>query len=508
MVMLRLKKLCQCIGVASLVLVINYGEMLGGGIDLRMHTPVRLTAVCVAQITDILLLGLLMFAVLAPLQRTRAYPWLKLLLAIILPPYLLEREQAMFPFDLMDGLVPILTAVWGGLLLLLLLRFKVWYRRTMRVVSIVCASLFLFAFVSIGQLIWVATWRPPPQQISAIWETTPQPPREHPLLVWVIFDELSYDQTFEHRAKDLQLNNFDAMRSLSTLYTNVQPEGYFTAKIVPSLLTGRPIDGFHFSFKRRFSVHYEGTHGYVPLHGSDTVFADAEKDGWRTAVVGWYNPYCGIYGDAIQNCYWTNWDKIEGPMAVRNPFLTNISLPLMQVARELRSPSKADRDLCAYDVLQRQHTQLDLQDHAMQLLRTDQADFVFLHFAIPHSPNIWSRIQNDYAQHCDSSYLDNLALVDRVLGGVLTTLQASPRWKDTTLIVEGDHSWRVNSWNWLPAWTAEDDAAARNFFDTRPALLVHHAGQTQPQTEASAWPLIQVHQVVENVLQGQGPPPK
>jgi Sulfatase len=508
MVMLRLKKLCQCIGVASLVLVINYGEMLGGGIDLRMHTPVRLTAVCVAQITDILLLGLLMFAVLAPLQRTRAYPWLKLLLAIILPPYLLEREQAMFPFDLMDGLVPILTAVWGGLLLLLLLRFKVWYRRTMRVVSIVCASLFLFAFVSIGQLIWVATWRPPPQQISAIWETTPQPPREHPLLVWVIFDELSYDQTFEHRAKDLQLNNFDAMRSLSTLYTNVQPEGYFTAKIVPSLLTGRPIDGFHFSFKRRFSVHYEGTHGYVPLHGSDTVFADAEKDGWRTAVVGWYNPYCGIYGDAIQNCYWTNWDKIEGPMAVRNPFLTNISLPLMQVARELRSPSKADRDLCTYDVLQRQHTQLDLQDHAMQLLRTDQADFVFLHFAIPHSPNIWSRIQNDYAQHCDSSYLDNLALVDRVLGGVLTTLQASPRWKDTTLIVEGDHSWRVNSWNWLPAWTAEDDAAARNFFDTRPALLVHHAGQTQPQTEASAWPLIQVHQVVENVLQGQGPPPK
>jgi hypothetical protein len=82
-------------------------------------------------------------------------------------------------------------------------------------------------------------------------------------------------------------------------------------------------------------------------------------------------------------------------------------------------------------------------------------------------------------------------------------LQASPRWKDTTLIVEGDHSWRVNSWNWLPAWTEEDDAAARNFFDTRPALLVHHAGQTQPLTESSAWPLIQVHQVVENVLQGQ-----
>ena len=504
MLRLRLKKLCQCIGVASLVLVVNYGEILGGGIDLRMHTPVRLTAICLAQITDILLLGVVLFAILAPLQRTRAYPWLRLLLAIALPPYLIERGQAMFPFDLMDGLVPILTIVWGGLLLLLLLRFPPWYRRTMRVVSMVCAFFFLFAVASIGQLLWVASWKPPPQQISAAWETTPQPPRQHPLLVWVIFDELSYDQTFEHRAHDLELTNFDALRSQSTLFTNVQPEGYFTAKIVPSLLTGRPIDAFHFSFKRRFSVHYEGTHGYVPLHGSDTVFADAEKSGWRTAVVGWYNPYCTIYGDVIENCYWTNWDKIEGPMAVRNPFFLNVWLPLAQVGRELRSPSKANRDLCTYDVLQRHQTHVDLQDHAMELLRTDQADFVFLHFAIPHSPNIWSRMQNDYAQHCDSSYLDNLALVDRVLGGVLNTLKSSPRWKDTTLIVEGDHSWRVNSWDWLPAWTAEDDAASGDSFDTRPALLIHQAGQTQPQTDSSAWPLIQVHQVMEQVLHGQG----
>ena len=84
-------------------------------------------------------------------------------------------------------------------------------------------------------------------------------------------------------------------------------------------------------------------------------------------------------------------------------------------------------------------------------------------------------------------------------------LQASPRWRDTTLIVEGDHSWRVGEWNELPAWTEEDDAASRGEFDPRPALIVHTAGQTAPATVSSAWPLIGIHGVVEQILAGSKP---
>ena len=143
--------------------------------------------------------------------------------------------------------------------------------------------------------------------------------------------------------------------------------------------------------------------------------------------------------------------------------------------------------------------------HAFQLLHTDQADFVFLHFAVPHSPNIWSRIRNDYTQTCDSSYLDSLALADHILGRVLSTLQASPRWNQTSLIVQGDHSWRIDAWDWLPAWTQEDDAASRETFDPRPAVIIHQAGQQQPQTVSTAWPIIQIHGVVEQVLHNQPP---
>jgi len=498
-----LKKLCQCIGIASLILVVNYGDLLGGGADVRMHTPLGLARICYAQITDIFLVALLLFVLLVLAARTRFYPWLRLVVAIVIPPYLIQRTQSFFPFDLIEGLVIILLVVWAAVLLLLLLRFNKWYRRLMRVGSAVAASLIIFALCSIAQLVWVARWKPAPNQIIAAWAASPQPPRQHPLLVWVVFDELSYDQVFEHRARDLRLANFDSLRAQSTLFTDTQPAGYHTVKIIPSLLTGKIVDGIRYNFHNRLWVHHESGPGWAPINGGQTAFADAEQAGWRTAAVGWYNPYCAIYSDAIQNCYWTNHDMFDGLMAQGEPFWTNVYTPLKQVVRELKSPARADRDLCTFDVRHRYQTETDLQQHAFQLLRTDQADFVFLHFAIPHSPNIWSRINGDYTQYCDSSYIDNLALVDRVLGQLVSTLRASPRWGQTTMIVEGDHGWRIDAWDWLPAWTEEDDAASRGVFDPRPALLIHQPGQNGPQTVANPWPIIQVHGVVEQVLHGQ-----
>ncbi len=504
-----LKRLCQCLGLASLILCVNYGDLLGGGADVRMHTPYALNHICYAQIADIFIVTAFLFGLLTVFARTRYYPWARLVVAIVIPPYLIQRTQSFFPFDLIEGIVMLIFVVWAAILLLLFVRFNKWYRRVMRVGSGVAVALVVFAISSIGQLLWVARWRPQPNQITAAWYPNqaqpPQPARQHPLMVWIVFDELSYDQVFEHRARDLSLRNFDSLRSESTLFTNVQPAGYHTVKIIPSLLTGQIVDGIRYNFHNKLWVRHEADRQWGPIAGRDTVFGDAEKAGWRTAAVGWYNPYCGIYADAIQQCFWTNHDMFDGLMAQNAPFWTNVYTPLQQVVREIKSPSRADHDLCTFDVRHRFQTETDLQHHAFELLQTDQADFVFIHLAVPHSPNIWSRINDDYTQFCDSSYIDNLALADRILGHSLNILRRSPRWKDTTVIVEGDHSWRIDAWDWLPAWTEEDDAASRNVFDQRPALLIHQAGQNQPETVTSAWPLVQVHGVVEQVLENQTP---
>jgi hypothetical protein len=103
--------------------------------------------------------------------------------------------------------------------------------------------------------------------------------------------------------------------------------------------------------------------------------------------------------------------------------------------------------------------------------------------------------------------MDNLALADRTLGSLMAILQQSPRWKETTVIVQGDHSWRIMLWDWLPAWTEDDDQASRSEFDPRPALLIHNAGQTQPETDGRALSLLFVHDALEDVLQGKAVQP-
>ena len=149
MLNLMLKRLCQCIGLASLILVMNFGEMLGGGRDVRMHVPLRLTGIALAQITDILILGLAIFLVVTPLRRTRFYPWVKLLLVAGIPPYLLHRTYTLFPVTWLQGLIPVLAIFWAALLLLFMMVFPPWYQRVLRLADAVGILFAAFAFAAI-----------------------------------------------------------------------------------------------------------------------------------------------------------------------------------------------------------------------------------------------------------------------------------------------------------------------------------------------------------------------
>ena len=507
-----LKKAAQCLGLASLLLLENYVDLLGGGPSVREHVPLPLGNICIANILDILVVALVaLVAILVPLRRTRLYPVVRILLVIGIPLYFLGREQALLPFSLPEQLARSLFFLWPTLVLFVFLRFRTWFRRAIVVSRGLGIAAGIFALCSILQLAWLTTWHPGPTTHAATWASTPQPPRTHPRIVWIIFDELSYDQLFEHRAKDLPLPNFDRLRAISTLYTDVQPAGDRTAKIIPSLLGTPPeaatrpagmyeVDDTRVSMSNQLSLHFQGLKGWHKVDPQQSIFADAQRAGFRTAAVGWYNPYCTLYAGAIDDCYWTNRDRFEGPMAQSQPILHNAATAIRMLERRAISPTNAAHDMCNYDVRTRLQTHIELEQHSLEVLQTDQADFVFLHLPIPHSPNIWSRIDDNYTQFCDSSYLDNLALADRVLGRFLDILQSSPRWNETSLIVQGDHSWRVQLWDSLPAWTDEDDQASHGLFDPRPALIVHQAGQSTPQTNTSPWPLLQIHQVVESLL--------
>src|SRR5579875_2818610 len=471
------KRLFQCIGLSSLVLLVNYNDLLNFGQYARFHIPYSLFGIAVSQLIAVLAFGLVLFALRLLVDRTAYREWVRLLV--------------------------VFAAIWAAVLILFVLRFPKLYKTAIEVGDAVGIFAGVFAVFSIAQILVVMTWRPGPQAIRGAWETGMQPPREHPRVVWIIFDELSQDQVFDHRAHDVTLSNFDALRNESTVYTDMQPAGDKTAEVIPSLLTGRTIDDLHFRLDNKLSVQYAGQKGHQLIDGRATVFHDAQQAGWRTAVVGWYNPYCTVYGDALDSCYWSVLDRVGMDMAQDDSVWTNAKKPFSEMALQAYSPAMLDRAYCDFDVQRHLKSQIDLQQRAEELLKQDQADFIFLHLPIPHSPNVWSRVNDEYVQRCGSSYLDNLVLADKMLGRLVAVLKASRRWKGTTLIVQGDHSWRVGIWNCLPSWTDEDEQAARGKFDQRPALLIHSPGQSTPTSDGRALSLLFVHDALEAVVHGK-----
>ena len=61
---------------------------------------------------------------------------------------------------------------------------------------------------------------------------------EHNRILWIVLDELSYRQIYEHRYPGLKLPAFDRLAAVSTVFTRTVPAGYFTDIVLPSLMTG------------------------------------------------------------------------------------------------------------------------------------------------------------------------------------------------------------------------------------------------------------------------------
>ena len=498
-----IKRLLQCIGLSSLIFIVGYNDLLSGGESARMHVTYPLAMICLSQIADILAVGVVLFIARELLRRTRYYPWGRLCVMIFAPPYIVERTRQLLPIAMTDGMIILAGVLWAGVLLFIVLNFPAWYRHLVRLGDAIGVFFAVFGLLNLAQLIWIIPSKPGLQQISAAWSRGPQAPRVHPKVVWIVFDELSYDQLFEHRAHDLTLPNFDALYKESDVYTDVQAAGYKTFKVLPSLVTGKLIDDVKYQFSNKQIVHYADANRWSQLTGSETIFQDARRAGWRTAVVGWYNPYCGVYGDALDHCYWTYEDPLGIDTLQGTSFWANAKRPLKEIATQMYSPDLAVAQICDFGVVQRVKSYQELMQHTQDVLGNDQADFIFLHLPVPHPPAIWDRLNDQFDTTCGNSYVDNLALADRALGKVMAMLRQSPRWNDTTVVVQGDHSWRVKLWQGMPGWTEEDDQASRDKFDPRPALLIHNASQTQPVIDGRPLSLLFAHDALEDVLQGK-----
>jgi hypothetical protein len=137
---------------------------------------------------------------------------------------------------------------------------------------------------------------------------------------------------------------------------------------------------------------------------------------------------------------------------------------------------------------------------AKALIRDRNIRFVFIHLPVPHPPGIYDRTTGTLRD--TGTYIDNLALSDRVLGDLMRELDATGLASRTTVIISSDHSWRLPIWKPKPLWTKEEEVASHDHFDTRPVLMIHSPGQQSEEDVTAPFAQIRIHEILETLLRG------
>jgi sulfatase-like protein len=345
------------------------------------------------------------------------------------------------------------------------------------------ASFFGFvAFVGIlvlCQLVWFG-WQARLLNVASALHSSPSTlgaVQPKPRIIWIVFDELSFQQVYSQRFPSLKLPAFDQLAAESSVFANVVPAGIRTAMILPSLMTGVPIDDVRSSSRGQLSIHDSASGEWRQFDQHATVFQDALDAGYKTAVVGWYIPYCRILPEVLDLCSW----RFDAPARTGNmvpngsvswnmlqPYLSAFPMIDRFVSKRYGCPDFVDR--IAQLQISGYHA---LTADADRVIKDRSIDFILLHMPLPHPPGMYDRKRREYVTH-GSSYLDNLALADEYLAHVRSLLEMNQQWDSSTILIMGDHSWRTKLiWSASPTWTLEDEIASHGGqFDDRPAYIL------------------------------------
>jgi hypothetical protein len=341
-------------------------------------------------------------------------------------------------------------------------------------------------------------------------QTTPVAATQNPRIIWIIMDELSYRQVYGHRYAGLQLPAFDRLAAESTLFTQVEPAANFTEIAIPSLLTGRRMSSVSSTGRGALLIRAGEGARLQPFDEWNTVFEDALGAGYRTAVAGWYNPYCRILHDVLDECYWTDNYTVMNGLDAERSFRSNLvtsadtllHAPTIRNAmqRFLHIPADMSGEVTGAHV----DDYRDLRGAGDRLLSDPSLTFTFLHVPIPHPDGIYDRGENRLTRK-PTTYIDNLALADRYLSHVRKVLEKTGQWDSSTILLMGDHGWRTTLiWEKSPEWTEEEERASLGgTFDHRPAYIVKLAGQTAGARIDRPFDAVRTRSLVDELLAGR-----
>jgi hypothetical protein len=478
-------------GAATICMLSVLAQLVSPTHDVVFHMAGPISALLVPAIFNLLLLTLLLALYLSiggVASRTRATLWCCLL--SFFPWITLNALRMLYDWMLPFRLNLSLLIASAIVFLLSILLWKperaTLYRRVQTAGAAVLTFPAFLGCILLVQMIWVgknASHINDPSPLRHFAQTTPP----HPRVLWIVFDELSYDQVVDSRYPDLALPTLDSFSAQATVFTHTIPAGIRTQAVLPSLITGLPDDDTRATADgRHLSLHLPASPAspahWQTLDANQTVFADAISLGYHPAVAGWFIPYCRIFLGLLARCFWTGRNTTDS-FFPNSTIRANLLYPELRLLRWsagffFKRYRRADQSL---------NSQFHLADYnrlyaaADSTLADPSLDFVLLHLPIPHPQGIYDR-HHHVLTTGPSTYIDNLALVDAYLAHVRQTLQQQQTWDNTTVLIMGDHSWRTALiWKLQRGWSSEEQRASHGGqFDDRPFFALKLPNQQTP----------------------------
>ena len=512
-----LSALAMGLGIASLCALPFTTPVLTSNHLFLYHMQGNATPVVGAVLLGVLLFWAIFAGYCALAMFVRAIAgrvlWLLLLsflpgIATLIASYLLEwHSHGVYLYPLLVSLAALL--LW----LATLGRNPARFDSLVRASQTVLVFAGMFGVFTIAQILYVmhGSWNlntpnlntpnlnTPPRFAGATATASSNPSRGR--VIWILLDELSYQQVYGNRAADLRLPAFDAVAHESVVFTNTRPVGYSTDRILPSLMTGQPVHDIRSTLDGRLWIQPGEQSSWQRFQPEDTVFADAKRQGLHTGIAGWYNPYCRILPGLLDDCAFASTEFGEQWW---NPDQTILADSRLLVTHLVSKVDKLGHPQGIRAWLEIPPRVVDY-DHILaagdSMLRNPSLNFVLLHLPLPHPPGFYDRHTGVLSPN--GTYLDNLVLADKTLAHLRDVLAQQGQWDSSTIILMGDHSWRVNLWKASPGWTAEEERASGGVFDDRPAYVVKLPNQHTGTTIDSSYNALRTRDLFDHLFTGQ-----
>lgn len=308
-------------------------------------------------------------------------------------------------------------------------------------------------------------------------------------VVWVIFDELDARMLDRADGLGVRMPNYSRLRGESVEFTSVRPAAAYTELALPVLLTGQDLVASFPVSRTELHVTERGSPEMVDIRAFPSVFELARARGAECAVVGWYHPYCALFGTHLRTCVAF---PPQHQWLATTRSVAGLARHYLRAVFETRTYSPFGQSLTVKAAV-RTHDAFALA--AFEAIANPSLSLVVLHWPLPHPPYFYDAKSSTMTgrNRGASGYLEQLQLLDQCLGELLASAPAGAD-AQPVFIVTSDHPWRSS---------ASFDGRSED----RVPLLVHFPGQRSRVTCEHEFSARHIASLVLSVLSQQAQDP-